>query len=151
MIEKLIEKGMKVATAESCTGGMVAARITSEAGASDCFHMGVVTYSNESKMQLLGVKEQTLRDYGAVSSQTALEMSLGVKRLSDADIGISVTGIAGPGGGTEEKPVGLVYISLCTDDVYTYQELHLNGDRDSVRSQTVEKVMDMILTYLENR
>ena len=112
MIKKIIKKGLKIATAESCTGGLLAARITSEAGASACFDMGLITYSNQSKIQMLGVKEQTLHRYGAVSSQTALEMSEGIKKLSGADIGISVTGIAGPGGGTDEKPVGLVYIAV---------------------------------------
>lgn len=150
MIKKLIEKNKTIATAESCTGGMIAARITSEAGASACFPMGVVTYSNESKMQLLGVKEQTLKEHGAVSYQTALEMSEGIRKLSGADIGLSVTGIAGPGGGTAQKPVGLVYLSLCAENRHEYKELHLDGDRDSIRTQTVEIALEMIQTYLEN-
>ena len=149
MIEKLISKGLKIATAESCTGGLLAASITNEPGSSDCFDMGVVTYSNQSKMQLLGVKVQTLHEFGAVSSQTALEMSMGIKKLAGVDIGVSVTGIAGPGGGTDGKPVGLVYISLCAKDVHDFQEVYLEGDRDSIRKQTVQKTIDMILAYID--
>jgi nicotinamide-nucleotide amidase len=151
MIKKIIKKGLKIATAESCTGGLLAARITSEAGASACFDMGLITYSNQSKIQMLGVKEQTLHRYGAVSSQTALEMSEGIKKLSGADIGISVTGIAGPGGGTDEKPVGLVYISLCADNLHKYQKLQLDGDRNEIRNKAVQKIIDMLEEYIKSR
>ena len=98
LVRSLLANNMKIATAESCTGGMIASKITSVAGASECFDCGVVTYSNEQKHKLLGVSEETLTKYGAVSEEVALEMCKGVKVLANSDFGISVTGIAGPGG-----------------------------------------------------
>ena len=118
VVELLIKNKLKLATAESCTGGLIAQKITSVAGASACFDCGVVTYSNEQKQKLLGVSAETLEKFGAVSQQTALEMCKGVKALSNADFGISVTGIAGPGGGTPEKPVGTVWIGICGGNLH---------------------------------
>src|SRR5699024_6603040 len=114
VVEELKQRGLTLATAESCTGGLIGKRITDIPGSSACYVGGVISYSNDVKMQLLGVKQQTLSQYGAVSEQTACEMAEGVRRCTGADIGLSTTGVAGPDGGTEEKPVGLVYIGLST-------------------------------------
>jgi PncC family amidohydrolase len=111
----LKERGLTLATAESCTGGLISAEITSVSGSSDVFGFGVCTYANEAKMKLLGVREDTLSSVGAVSEETAVQMAEGVRRLAGADIAVSVTGIAGPTGGTPEKPVGTVYIGCSTE------------------------------------
>ncbi|MGE4283824.1 MAG: competence/damage-inducible protein A [Clostridia bacterium] len=144
----LMDKGVSVATAESCTGGLLSERFTSIPGISKCFHMGAITYSNDSKAELLGVSSHTLDRYGAVSSQTALEMADGIRKKSDADIGISVTGIAGPGGGSQEKPVGLVYIGISTPDKKWYKELHLTGNRERIRNMIVMNTLDIIRKHL---
>ncbi len=112
LVGALGKNGLVFATAESCTGGLVAKRVTDISGSSAVFSGGVVTYSNEMKMKLLGVKEETLAAHGAVSHETAHEMAKGLLALTGADIGVSLTGIAGPGGGSDEKPVGLVYVGL---------------------------------------
>ena len=111
-VELLLERKLTLTTAESCTGGMVASRIVDVPGASGTLMQGIVTYSNEAKEKYLGVKHETLKEFGAVSSETAEEMALGAVWVAGADVGIATTGIAGPGGGTPEKPVGLVYIAL---------------------------------------
>jgi nicotinamide-nucleotide amidase len=144
VVKLLCEKGLTVATAESCTGGLVAKKLTEVAGASECFHCGVVTYSNDQKEQLLGVRHETLKSYGAVSEETALEMSKGVRERAQSDIGIGITGIAGPGGGSEEKPVGLVYVSICAEGVHKAYRLNLGGSRDMVRERASLYALDMI-------
>ena len=140
VVETLISKGLKIATAESCTGGLLAERITSISGASKCFEMGVITYSNESKVKILGVSEENLAKYGAVSKRVAREMAIGIKRLSKADIAVSITGIAGPNGGTEDKPIGLVYVGIC-DEAF---ELRLFGDRENIRNKTIDFILDKV-------
>ena len=115
LVQTLRRKHLTVATAESCTAGLVASRIAEIPGASEVFGYGVTTYANEAKMKLLGVAEETLRAHGAVSAETACEMASGVRALAGADIGVSVTGIAGPDGGSAEKPVGLVYVGVATE------------------------------------
>ena len=110
VVELLAQKKMTVTTAESCTGGLIAGTLVNVAGASDVLNEGYVTYSNDAKERLVGVKHETLEEYGAVSEQTAREMAEGAAKAAGADAALSATGIAGPGGGTEEKPVGLVYI-----------------------------------------
>jgi len=149
MVEKLIAHNLKISTAESCTGGLISAYITSFPGSSQVFDMGFTTYSNEAKHTLLGVLESTLLSYGAVSKETALEMSKGVMAKSGADIGVSVTGIAGPGGGSEKKPVGLVYISLCSKQEHIYFRLNLDGNREEIRKQTVDKVVEMVENHIK--
>lgn len=144
VVKLLCEKGLTVATAESCTGGLVAKKITEVAGASECFHCGVVTYSNDQKERLLGVQHETLEAYGAVSKETALEMSKGVREHAQSDIGIGITGIAGPGGGSAEKPVGLVYVSICAEGVHKAYRLNLGGSRDVVRERASLYALDMI-------
>jgi len=144
IVEKIIEKKLVVATAESCTGGMIASAITDVPGSSSIFGYGMVTYSNEAKTAILGVREDTLKAFGAVSKETATEMAAGLKRVSRADVAVSVTGIAGPGGGSEEKPVGLVYMGLAYgDDVFVKKNL-FHGDRDAIRKQTVNTALNFI-------
>ncbi|MBR5614329.1 MAG: CinA family protein [Clostridia bacterium] len=143
LCEALLEKNMKIATAESCTGGMIAAKITAVPGASGCFDCGVVTYSNEQKQKLLGVNAKTLEKFGAVSKETALEMCKGAKIISGADVAVSVTGIAGPGGGTPEKPVGTVWIGVCGKNVHQAFRFLFKGDRNRVRQQTAMIAIEM--------
>ncbi len=114
LIKKLEEKGMKVSVAESCTGGLISKLLTDEAGVSEVYDCGVCSYANRIKEKLLGVKSETLRKFGAVSPQTAYEMAQGIRLLAGADIGVSTTGVAGPTGGTIEKPVGTVFIGVST-------------------------------------
>jgi len=136
-------------TAESCTGGMIAAAITNLSGSSSIFDRGFVTYSNEAKMDSLGVNAETLEKYGAVSEQTAKEMAEGALKNSNATIAISVTGIAGPTGGSKEKPVGLVYIGLCKQDESPIAIKNIfDGNRSEVREQTVETALKLILENL---
>jgi len=140
----------KIATAESCTGGMIAAGLTDMAGSSAYFERGFVTYSNEAKIELLDVQPMTIDRFGAVSEQTARLMARGAYAHSLADIAISVTGIAGPEGGSDEKPVGLVYIGLSTD---SHAEVHkhvFKGDRASIREQTVIASLQHAIDYLES-
>ncbi len=148
MIEKtikyLVENHISIATAESCTGGLIGKTITDFPGVSEIYGEGYITYSNEAKIKNLGVKKETLDTYGAVSKQTAREMAEGVRLKSGACIGISTTGIAGPGGGTSVKPVGLVYIACSTEKNCTVRELRLTGTRDEVRKKTVAEIFTLI-------
>lgn len=142
--EMLIEKGLTIATAESCTGGLLAGRLVNYPGISDVFLDGAVTYSNEAKMRRLNVKKETLEKYGAVSEETAKEMAEGVALTSGTRIGISTTGIAGPGGGTPEKPVGLVYVGLYIDGKVIVKKLLCPGNRQAVRTRTVVSALDLL-------
>lgn len=151
LCRNLLKMGMKLSTAESCTGGMIAARITSVSGASGCFDCGVVTYSNEQKHRLLGVSLETLEKYGAVSKETALEMCRGVRELAGADIGVSVTGIAGPTGGTLDKPVGTVWIGICSKETCKAERFLFDGCREEVREQTVIKALELANNCIINK
>ena len=136
LVDALTRAKKRVATAESCTGGMISAAITSVSGASGVFDCGVCSYANFIKHKVIGVKDETLATYGAVSDRTAAEMARGVRLLSGADIGISTTGIAGPLGGTPYKPVGLVYLGVSTEMGLHTEKLLLgenNADRDRIR------------------
>lgn len=144
IIEKLIADGVTVATAESCTGGLIAAALTAVAGASAIFGYGLVTYSNEAKEKILGVKKETLTAWGAVSEACAHEMAKGLKEVSGADCAVSVTGIAGPGGGSAEKPVGLVYMGLAWGDTIYVKKNLFQGNREEIRRQTVETAFALI-------
>ena len=144
IILKLIEKNITISTAESCTGGSLGRIITSVSGASSIYGYGFITYANEAKENLLGVSFDTLKNFGAVSPETACEMAAGARRVSKSDIAVSTTGIAGPGGGTAEKPVGLVYIALSYKDTTVYRKLNLSGDRDSVRKAACREVFKLI-------
>jgi nicotinamide-nucleotide amidase len=141
---RLAVSGFTVAVAESCTGGLIAHRLTEVAGSSSYFMEGVVTYSNESKTRLLGVPEELIGRHGAVSAEVAEAMAEGVKRRAATDFGLAVTGVAGPGGGTVEKPVGLVYVSL-SDDAHTeHRRLMLPGDRHLIRWRASQAALDLL-------
>ena len=141
VIEIFREKGLSLALAESCTGGMIAETITNVAGASDIFYGSAVTYVNSAKERILGVTRETLEKHGAVSSECAEEMACGARRVYGADVAMSVTGIAGPGGGSEAKPVGTVWFGFATKDGAETFRRRFDGDRAAVRRQTVEEVL----------
>lgn len=145
----LLEKKMMLTTAESCTGGLIAGAITDRAGSSAIFDRGFITYSNEAKIQMLGVQPKTLESYGAVSDQTAADMTAGALRNSNANIAVSVTGIAGPGGGSIEKPVGLVFIGIWAKGHASKTFKHnFDGDRTTIRQQTVEAALEHLIAYV---
>jgi len=146
LIDFCREKGITISTAESCTGGYISSLITDVPGPSETFLGGVVAYSNRLKMELLCVNEETLIRYGAVSRETALEMSRGVGNITGSDIGLSVTGIAGPAGGTEDKPVGTVYISICLKDGRDVTEgFLLQGvDRLTFKKEVAKRALGML-------
>lgn len=147
VVRLLTEKRLTVATAESCTGGLLAKRITDIPGSSAVFHMGVVTYANEIKTKLLGVPEEILKQYGAVSPQTARRMAVGVRERSGSDFGIGITGIAGPGGGTPEKPVGLVYLALSDGKDVWVREMRRSArgkGRGYLRFLAASNALDMV-------
>ncbi len=147
--KKLIEKNLTVAVSESCTGGLVSSAFTDVAGISKVFIEGAVTYCEDAKMRRLGVKSETLDEYGVVSVQVAAEMAEGIARTAGSYIGISTTGIAGPSGGTPEKPVGTVCIGLRIGDRTVTRELHFNGNREKVRVRAVDAVFDLLRRELE--
>jgi len=142
--QMLLEKKMSLAVAESCTGGMLTSRFVDLPGCSAFLKEACVTYSNEAKMQRLGVREETLREFGAVSAQTAAEMAEGIRRTSGASLGLATTGIAGPDGGTPEKPVGLVYIAAADAKGTSVKELRLWGDRENVRNLACLNACDLL-------
>jgi nicotinamide-nucleotide amidase len=137
---------LRLATAESCTGGLIAGCLTAVSGASDVLQHGFVTYANEAKVNLLGVPMALLDEHGAVSEPVARAMARGAIVNDDADIAVSVTGIAGPSGGSDEKPVGLVHISVARKGFDTLHERHIfDGDRDAVRMQTIEAALKLLI------
>jgi len=141
---RLTVAGFTLAVAESCTGGLIAERLTRVPGSSAYFLEGVVTYSNEAKTRLVGVDKKIIKEFGAVSSQVARDMARGVRHHAKTDFGLAVTGIAGPGGGTEEKPVGLVYIALADDAHTEHKRLMLPGDRELIRWRASQAALDML-------
>lgn len=147
----LREQQFTLTTAESCTGGLLSGRIVGAAGVSQVFRQGFVTYSNEAKMQLLGVRESTLAEHGAVSKETAQEMAEGAAKAAQADVALSVTGIAGPDGGTEEKPVGLVYIGCYLDGKTYVRKCNFSGNRQKIREQSVAYALCLLRQCLGNR
>ena len=157
MKEKLLEEEigdllrkhkLKICVAESATGGLMSHRITNIPGSSEYFEGSIISYSNKMKTKLLGVKESTLRNYGAVSSKTSKEMAQGVKMEMDADIGLASTGIAGPSGGTSEKPVGLVYIGLAIKDVLVSKKYIFHGNRDKNKKSFSDAALSTLKKYL---
>lgn len=149
IVRLLISKGYSVSTVESCTGGLVAATLINCSGVSSCFNEGVVTYSNEAKMIYADVKAETLRRVGAVSEETAREMAEGIRRRAKTQVGLSTTGIAGPGGGTQEKPVGLVYIGIALPEGTEVFKLQLSGTRQEVREKTVKNILFQLYKKLK--
>lgn len=137
---------LTLATAESCTGGGLSYWLTSVPGSSDWFERGFVTYSNKAKIEMLGVRAETLDQYGAVSEETALEMAEGILRYSHADLGIAITGIAGPAGGSQEKPVGTVWLAFSGKHFNTGSQCHVfTGDRQAIRLASIAKALEQLL------
>lgn len=149
LVEKLIEKGYKISFAESCTGGLCCATLVNAANASKVLDMSFVTYANEAKIELLGVKADTILSNGVVSEDVAYEMAEGVCKKSGAQVGVGVTGIAGPGGGTAKKPVGMVCFGFCVDgNTVTYTKQFGEIGRNQVRKSSVEFVMSTLIEML---
>lgn len=144
----LQQNQLHVSTVESCTGGGIAYAITAISGSSGWFNQGYVTYSNESKHNLVGVKTETLNNFGAVSQQTVEEMAFGCREKSCADLTVAVSGIAGPGGGSDLKPVGTVWIAVCygKDKVWSHC-FNFKGDREAVRIQTIENALEQLIKF----
>lgn len=151
LVELLAGRKMTITTAESCTGGLIAATIVNVAGASDVLNEGYVTYSNGAKQRLLGVSGETLGRFGAVSEQTAREMAEGAARAANANVALSATGIAGPGGGSEEKPVGLVYVGCFVDGNVRVKECRFHGTRRENREHTVAEALKLAVEMVETK
>ena len=149
VVELLARKHLTVTTAESCTGGLIAGTLVNVPGASEVLNEGYVTYSNEVKERLLGVSHETLERFGAVSEETAREMAEGAAKTAGADTALSATGIAGPGGGTDAKPAGLVYIGCYANGETTVRECRFSGSRMENRLRTVETALLMLKDALE--
>lgn len=147
----LLEQGLNLALAESCTGGLIGHRITNVPGSSEYFMGGVVAYAYDAKERVLNVRHHTLYDHGAVSEETALEMARGARRLLLTDVALSVTGIAGPGGGMPEKPVGLVYIALSARDFECCERYLWSHDRLGNKEASAEAALTLLLAYLEGQ
>ena len=147
LVEVLREKHWTITTVESCTGGAISAALVDVEGASDVLRMAFVTYCDEAKTLLAGVREETLKQYTAVSRQTAREMAEGGKKRAEADMALSATGIAGPGG-TEEFPAGLVYLGCAVGDQVTVKEFHFTGSRNEVRKKAVNEALQLALACI---
>ena len=147
----LTTRRLTIATAESCTGGLIANLITNVPGSSSYFEGGVITYSNASKIEFLSVPNKTLRKFGAVSEETAAAMAIGIRKLTEADLGLAVTGIAGPTGGTKQKPVGLVYIALADVKKVEKFQFKFNGSRLEIKNQTANAALKILLDYIKKK
>lgn len=145
----LLDKGFTVAVAESCTGGLIGAELTSLSGSSAYFQGGILSYSDEVKQRELGVSNQSLEQYGAVSEQVAQEMAQGAYQRFGVHVAVSVTGIAGPGGGTEEKPVGLTYLGLCSTNGLRVRQFIWTWDREQNRRSSVEAAIDLLIEWAD--
>ncbi len=139
---------LSLGAAESCTGGLIGHRVTNVPGSSDYFLGGLIAYANLAKVQMLGVRPETLERCGAVSEETVLEMATGVRRLLNADIGLSVSGIAGPGGGSAEKPIGLVWVGISAAEVELARRYQFGGDRLSIKEQAATAALQLVVDYL---
>ena len=149
LIKKLIKKKLKISFAESCTGGKLSSTITSFKGSSKVFNLGLVTYSNQSKIKILKVRKNIIKKYGAVSHNCCIEMVKKLSKISKANINVSVTGIAGPGGGTKEKPVGLVYIGLKKGNkIIVKKNLFKSKNRLLIQKATVQKALNLISSVI---
>ena len=149
LASNLATQNLKVTCAESCTGGLLAANLTRLPGSSAWFDMGFVTYSNEAKQQMLNVNPSTLAHYGAVSEEVVREMALGALISSKADYALSISGIAGPTGGSEDKPVGLVWFGLASKKRIWAESKHFNGERDQIRAQAVQYAIQLLASKLD--
>lgn len=150
VVELLKEQQLTVTTVESCTGGLVAGRLVDVPGVSEVFKQGFITYSNKAKRKLVNVKKETLKQCGAVSEKTAREMVKGGILATGSDAAVAVTGVAGPEGGTEEKPVGLVYIAAAVKGRIYVKEYHFEGDRAQVRESSVEAALELLKEVLQD-
>ncbi len=148
VLARLEKAGLTLAVAESCTGGRICDRLTDVPGASERFKGGIVAYSNESKMRLLGISHDALKEHGAVSAECAIEMAAGAAKAFGADVGISVTGIAGPGGATPQKPVGLVFIGVAMRKERASFRYLFDGDRKSIKAQATEEALQLVLGFV---
>lgn len=146
----LKKKRASVAVAESCTGGLISHRITNVPGSSDYFDRGIVTYSNKAKVDHLGVSEEILKRCGAVSPDTAMAMASGIREIAKTTFGLAVTGIAGPGGGTTEKPVGLVYIAVAGPDGVEFSCSRFDGDRVGIKEKTANTALAWLILKINN-
>lgn len=149
--EKLRARGLRLAVAESCTGGLIGHRVTNIAGSSTYYMGSVTAYAYEAKVRLLGVTWETLEKNGAVSADTVSEMARGVRRSLAADVGIAVSGIAGPGGGTPEKPVGLVWMAVSAPDGVWTRQFNFKGERLSIKEQAAEEALKLGIDYLDGK
>lgn len=147
--EILRKNHLMLATAESCTGGQIASKITAVAGASHYFESGCITYSNRAKIRLLSISEKLIEKKGAVSSEVACAMAEGVRKNANVDLGLSVTGIAGPDGGKPEKPLGLVFIGLSDQDKTEVQRFLFSGNRNAIQSEASRTALNILVTYLK--
>ena len=151
VVKLLADRGFTITCAESCTGGLLSGRIINVPGVSDVYKAGFITYSNKAKRNLLGVKKNTLKKYGAVSKQTAREMAAGAAKAAKADVAVAVTGIAGPDGGTPEKPVGLVYIGCSVKGKVTVKKCRFSGNRGQIRESAVVAALKLVRKCVEKR
>lgn len=151
VVKLLTERNLTITCAESCTGGLLSGRIINVPGVSDVYKAGFITYSNKAKRKLLGVKKSTLKKFGAVSKQTAREMAAGAAKAVKADVAVAVTGIAGPDGGTPEKPVGLVYIGCSVKGKVTVKKCQFSGSRSQIRESAVVAALKLVRMCVEKR
>lgn len=147
--QTLLRKKLKIATAESCTGGLLGSVLTSVPGSSAYFELGLITYSNDAKINLLGVNKNTIYCFGAVSKNTAREMAERIKEIANSNIGVGITGIAGPAGGSIDKPVGLVYIAIALDNNTNIYKNIFTGNREEIREKSVSFVINKLNDLLQ--
>jgi PncC family amidohydrolase len=147
VVQSLREKNLRVSFAESCTGGMISSAIVSVPGSSSVLDLSIVTYANRAKIEFTDVTQDVLDNHGAVSRQTALLMASGIKRTARCDIGVGVTGIAGPDGGSDSKPVGTVYIAVNNGDDFTVKKFNFSGNRQEIRTQTTIKALEILYDF----
>jgi len=140
---------LTISTVESCTGGLVGHRITQVPGSSSVYKGGFISYSNESKLSQVKINRSTLKNHGAVSEEVALEMATNGRNIFNSDIGVSVTGIAGPGGGTKDKPVGLVYVGYCGESILKVEKFNFHSDRQTNKVRTSQEVLNLIIKNIE--
>lgn len=147
--ELMLEKGLTLSLAESCTGGMISSSITDRPGSSAYFIGSAITYSNQSKISILGVRPETISEFGAVSRETSVEMALGASRIFDTNISASVTGIAGPDGGSVSKPIGTVWMTVTDGSRCISSVFHFDGNRDDIRTSSTNALIDMIIDFVK--
>ena len=148
LVNKFLNQKLTISTAESCTGGLVGHRLTNVPGSSEIYHGGLITYSNQSKINDLDISAKSIEDFGAVSQEVALEMAKNIRAKLKTNVGISITGIAGPGGGTDLKPVGLVYVGYCDENILKVKKFNFTSNRESNKIRTSQAVFNFILSMI---